>query len=711
MERLNNKNVLVVDSSVENRARFRTLLQADLTVLEARSVEEAVRLFTSNAHRIDLVLLDVLLPEKDGFALIEWLRDNRFLDDMPVIVVSEDCSDAFVDRAFELGAVDYIRRPFVERVFVRRVLTTVLMYQAKQDLIQQIDRRYAPSEPEIDELTKLYGKSAFFDKAAEYLAAHPDDALCMISVDIDHFKLYNQFFGRDSGDRYLKYVAATLRNFEKRYGGLVGYAGADSFFYLCPDEPKLFTEIQEKIRSELRGRDLEIGYAPKCGVYRITDRSRSVLDFCDCANSARQSINKDYSSLIVWYDGEMEQKQDEFRLLREVEYALRNHEFTFYLQPKCNMLNGKLVGAEALVRWVQRDGKLISPGVFIPVLENNGFVSKVDCMVWEDVCRWQRFCIDMDYPLLPISINISRADFFALDVCAFLTNLMKQYELPMHCVELEITESAYTEGGQGLDMLAEIDRLKAAGFTLLMDDFGSGYSSLNSLKDIDIDVLKIDMSFLKMDFSNMEKGISIIETIVNMAHAMRLAIVVEGVETAEQVKFLTSINCLYAKPLPQTAYEDLLLDPGNVDPDGIRVREVNQVHLMDLAEEELFTDEMINNILGAIAFYEVKDGVIRLLRLNEQYYKVMGMADVMADPEYAIHLRKNIHPEDRDKFYNLFIKADQSPMRGATADIRYIRKTGETQWIRVRAFPLKSGSGGRIYYASLEDVTELTENR
>ena len=714
MERLKDKSVLVVDASQEHRDSFRELLSTDMDVLEADSVEAAIDLFLDRRTTIDLVLLDLFFPDgREGFELISWMRDNRFLDDVPVIVVSEEADDRYVDRAFELGAVDFVRRPYAARVLERRALTTVLMYQNKKDLIKQLDQRYVKEEPEVDDLTKLLTKKAFFEKAGHYLDEHRDDGLCMIAVDIDHFKLYNQFFGRDSGDRYLKYVSAVLRGFVKKYGGIVGYAGADSFYYLCPDNPELFAEIQDKIRFELRSRDLELGYAPKCGAYRITDRKKTILDVCDCANSARASMDKEYSSLIVWYDGEMEQKGNEFRLLRDVEYALRNHEFTFFLQPKCNMLNGKLVGAEALVRWVQRGGKMISPGVFVPVLENNGFITKVDCVVWEDVCRWQRFCLDMDYPLLPISINISRADFFAIDVCTFLTNLMKQYELPMDCVELEITESAYTEENQGVSMLDEINRLKAAGFKILMDDFGSGYSSLNSLKDIDIDILKIDMRFLKMDLSNMEKGVSIIETIVNMAHAMHLAIVVEGVETAEQVKFLTSINCLYAqgyyyyKPLNQNAFEDLLIDPDKVDPDGIRVRDVEQVHLMSLSEENLFTDEMINNLLGPIAFYEVSDGVIRLLRLNEQYYKVLGMADVMADPEYAIHLRKNIHPEDRDKFYNLFIKADSSALRGATADIRYIRKDGSTQWLRVRAFPLKKGSKGNIYYASLEDVTEM----
>ena len=711
MERLKNKHALIVDPAEENRAQFRELLREDMNILEAADVDAAIGILKSGEPRVDVVLTELVFPERSGFDLIAWLRDNRYLDELPAIVVSGEYQDDFVDRAFELGATDFVRRPFAGRLLVRRVLTTVLMYEDKRDLIQQIDRRYAAEETEKDELTNLYNKKAFLEHAAHCLDENPDKAFCKVSVDIDHFTLYNQLYGRDAGDRYIKYVSGTLRSYVKRFGGVAGYAGADSFYYLCPNDEKFFADVQQKIRMELRNRDLEIGFAPKLGVYPINDRSKTILDICDCADMAQASLRQDYARLLTWYEASMEQKNNEFKLIREAEYALRNHEFTFYLQPKCNMLNGKLVGAEALVRWVQRDGKMISPGIFVPILESNGFITRIDTTVWEEVCRWLRFCLDMEYPVVPISINISRNDFYNLDVPNFIWSLVEQYELPVELVELEITESACMEGDNSLQ--DQIEKLKAHGFRILMDDFGSGYSSLNSLKDIDIDILKMDMKFMKIDFSNMEKGVGIVETIVNMAHAMHLPIVAEGVETAEQVKFLTSINCLYAqgyyyyKPISQNAFEDLLLDEDNIDPEGIRLHDVEQVNLMNLSDEKLFTDEMINNILGAIAFYEVRDGTIRLLRLNEQYYKMMGMADIMADPEYAIHLRMNIREDDRSKFYNLFIKSEKNPLRGATGDIHYIRKTGEEQIIRVRVFPLKKSGDAMLYYAQLEDITDL----
>ena len=199
---------------------------------------------------------------------------------------------------------------------------------------------------EYDELTGLDTRRRFLEHAAAYLAAHRNTGMCMLCADIDHFTLYNQSFGRDAGDRYLQFISRQLHTFAKDYGGIAGYFGADCFYYLCPDRPELFAAIEETALRELRSRDLEVGYAVKCGVYRIADADASILDICDRAKAALDSIRKDYSHLIAWYDPSMERSAKECRLIREVESGLREREFTFYLQPKCNMLNGKVVGSE-----------------------------------------------------------------------------------------------------------------------------------------------------------------------------------------------------------------------------------------------------------------------------------------------------------------------------------------------------------------------------
>lgn len=711
LEGLKNKTALLVDSSEENCRLLRELLQDDLHILEAHSIDQAIDVVGSDENVIDIILLDIVFPEKNGYVFLEFLREHRFLDDTPVIIVTDDTSDSSVERCFQLGAIDYIRRSFITRVVLRRVLTTILLYQNKKELVQMIDHRYEIPSSQYDDLTGLYTKKAFLEEVSRYFEENPRTGMCMAAIDIDHFKLYNQFYGRVSGDKYLKYLAKCIQKFAKEYGGIAGYAGADSFYYLCPDDLLLFSEITVKVKNELRAKDVEIGFAPKLGIYRIEDDAKTLLDICDCALSALADIQGEYSQIMAFYDPSKERSVDDFMMLREVEYGIRNHEFTFYLQPKCNMNTKKIVGAEALVRWFKHDKQLVNPNTFIPVLERNGLIFTLDRLVWEEVCKWQRYCIDMEYPVLPISVNVSRADLFSMDVATYLHDLIKKYSLPISCIELEITESAYVSDSTGLK--TEISRFKELGFKVLMDDFGSGYSSLNSLKDLDIDILKIDMRFLNLDFSTMEKGVSILESIIYMATSLEMPIVVEGVETDEQVGFLRELGVKYAqgfyyyRPMDKVHYERLLDCPDNFDMSGIRLSEVDQVHMLDLSEEKYFTDEMINNILGAVAFYEVQDGVIRLLRLNEQYYKLMGMAELMTDPEYAIHLRNAIHEDDRDTFFHLFEKSDAHPLRGATADIRYIHQDRRIQWVRVRIFSLKHHHNSNLYYGSLEDITEF----
>ncbi len=418
---------------------------------------------------------------------------------------------------------------------------------------------------ETDAVTGMFTKNSFYKQAELYLEKKNHLSFCAVAIDINHFRLFNQVFGRKPGDAYIVYLADKLKHYVREYGGVAGYAGADNFLYLAPDNEELFAKMQEDAREYMLNQSLEIGYAPKFGVYRILDESMTIMDAFDNALRATDYVKKEYSRLLAWYDPSMNVEDDEFKLLQDVEFGLLNHEFTFYLQPKVNMNTGKIYGAEALVRWIRRDNRMVAPIRYVPILERNGFIFRLDRIVWEQVCKFQRFLIDMEYPLLPISVNVSRADVFSMDVAEYLIGLVEKYDIPISCLELEITESAYVE--KTGDIGAEIAKLKSYGFKVAMDDFGSGYSSLNALKELDVDVLKIDMRFLDMDYSSVTKGVSILELIVTLAESLELPVVVEGVEFPEQVTFLMDIGCemaqgyYYYKPMRKEAYEDLLMDP------------------------------------------------------------------------------------------------------------------------------------------------------
>ena len=240
---------------------------------------------------------------------------------------------------------------------------------------------------------------------------------------------------------------------------------------------------------------------------------------------------------------------------------MREDRIELFLQPKCNIRTGKIVGAEALARWRHPERGIVAPGEFIPLIERNGLVRSLDLRVWEKTAAWIRGLIDEGVQPVPVSVNVSRADIYLVDVAAELHALVERYGIEPSLIEVEITESAYSERPDRI--VAAFDELAERGFTVLMDDFGSGYSSLNMLKDINVDVLKIDMRFLDRDD---RRSKDIMESVIRMARWLDLPVIAEGVETREQVNFLLDVGCsyaqgyYYARPMEAAAFEALLTD-------------------------------------------------------------------------------------------------------------------------------------------------------
>ena len=269
-----------------------------------------------------------------------------------------------------------------------------------------------------------------------------------------------------------------------------------------------------------------------------------------------------YNQSIAVYDDSFREK-----LLREkaitdaMVTALEEGEFIVYLQPKYSLNNNRIVGAEALVRWIHPEWGFMFPGEFIPLFEKNGFISSLDQFVWENVCAKLQEWKEKGYLLLPMSVNVSRNDIFQGSLVDIFSGLIKKYDIDPQYLHLEITESAYAECGNRI--VNTIEELRKLGFTIEMDDFGSGYSSLNLLSQMSLDILKLDMKLVKNEMTkSMEK--SILNDIISMAHRMNLTIVAEGIETREQMERLQSLGCDYAqgyffaKPMPITEFEELL---------------------------------------------------------------------------------------------------------------------------------------------------------
>ncbi len=571
----------------------------------------------------------------------------------------------------------------------------------------------SPKYKEIDQLTGLYVWRTFFPKVDEILKETPPATLCMTLVDIEHFHVFNKFYGRDQGDCALRSIGKLLKELSEKNGGFAGYLGGDNFVLLMPYDLSLIGQIRQGITDIIQSMHDNIGFFPVFGICRIentSDPAPTIYDRTLVAMSFAKGASKKYYSE---YSPEMESKlEEELWILTEARRALENEDFTFYIQPQCNISTGKLVGGEALVRWKHAEKGFISPGIFIPVLEKNGLVTELDCYIWKKVCQWQSQMMARGYELVPISINVSRMDIISMNVQGYLENLLKEYNVPIKYLKIEITESAYTENSDKI--IKTVKELRDASFLVMMDDFGSGYSSLNMLKNISVDVLKIDMRFLDIKKGEEKKGMEILSSIINMARQLQIPVIVEGVETLAQDTLLRQMNCRYAqgyyyyRPLPLEEFEKLIADKRNLDLDGLWYRQIESLRMKELLDPELFNDIMINNILGAVAFYDVYENQVKIIRVNEQYFKLIGIA---SQKENNQKFWNNVRDDDRNLFYSIFAQAYANPVDGAQGYIHLLRTDGIALQVFLKVFFLREREGHKIFYGSLTNLPSYQKKK
>lgn len=390
----------------------------------------------------------------------------------------------------------------------------------------------------------------FHDMIAQRLAAYPDTKFALIQFDVKRFKLINENYGEDAGTEMLHFLTRQLSNYCDNRQMSARMSG-DVFTLLTPYTDKddilsIVADLQHCLKG-FRGYSYEFVF----GIYEIDDRSISVRTMCDYAATARQSIKKNALESIAFYNKGMQKAIKERKFVEShMKKALENGEFIIYLQPKFSISSSEAIGYESLVRWQNPERGMIYPDSFIPLFEENGFITKLDAYVWECTCMVLRDWIDRHLSPLPISVNVSRANLDDESFLDVLDGLIEKYRLPKHLLELEITESIENDA-----TLRMTETIKEHGFTLLMDDFGSGYSSLNTLQDTRFDVLKLDREFFSTHMSN-ERGKKIIMHTISMSKDVGLGLIAEGVETDDQAQFLENCGCdtvqgyLYAKPMP-----------------------------------------------------------------------------------------------------------------------------------------------------------------
>ncbi len=414
-----------------------------------------------------------------------------------------------------------------------------------------------------DVLTGYSNFSQFLDDA-DYLLKFKEAHYAIGYIDVNNFKAINDNYGRTQGDRVLKVVADKIndlvvpngifaRRFADRFVFLIGYIDINSLAYIVDT---YLSEIEFKID----GLDTEINIKCNCGIYEVVDPSENIEEMIDKAAIATKISKSTISSSVTVLDNNTSAK---IKRNQEITYkmtdAYKNEEFVVYIQPKVSMNDGKIVGGEALVRWKSPTEGMIPPFHFIPLFEQNGFVTKVDFYVLDKVCKMISERIKKGKKIIPISVNQSRLH---VNDSLYINKIIKtfdKYGVDKEHIIFEVTESAFTENVE--DMIDLIHRMTQLGYSVSMDDFGCGYSSLNMLNRLPISELKLDKQFID---DESKKSRYIIKSIVALSHGLGISTVCEGVETFEQVQFLQSVGCdvaqgyYYAKPMPMDEFEKMI---------------------------------------------------------------------------------------------------------------------------------------------------------
>lgn len=534
-----------------------------------QSDEDTIHFYWSPADDVMIQLTSMMFPE-DVRDPLDYMRESGMIDEnsLPVfdvfcakiesgILCGTDTNSAATDISVKLPGSDEFVMCHLYALFLRgedNKVTDVHFNLRPYSLKEQFDRDVLSCFTS-DKNPKLFSR-----RCANMIKANPEKNIAFIQFDVERFKLINETRGVEVGDELLQFFNDSLAlvcTEEQPFCRLT----ADVYMIVTTFETRsdLIAFIR-KVESMLCGyHDME--YRLVFGVAVVDDRTVHTRRHGDNASLARQLIKGNALENIGFYNNGMKSKLQKMQEIEDdMHKALLNGEFLMYLQPKHSIKTGKIIGAEALARWQHPTKGMISPGDFIPVFEQNGFILKLDSFIWEEACKRIRSWIDSGIAPVPISVNVSREYLQTFDVVEKITSLLNKYNVPISLLELEITESV-----DGIGVEDIVKRMKDAGFTMLMDDFGSGYSSLNMLKTTQFDVLKIDRSFLS-EFMESARGRKIIEHTISMSQDIGLDIIAEGVETIEQAEFLSECGCdsaqgfYYSKPIPVAEFDKRLIE-------------------------------------------------------------------------------------------------------------------------------------------------------
>ena len=546
--------VLVVEDEFINRRILGKILEEEYRVLYAENGVEALEILRENTGLISIVLLDLFMPEMDGFEVLGIMESDETLKQIPVIVLTSEKNVEV--QCLEKGAADFIKKPYdMPEVIRARIRRTILFFE---------DRNFIKAT-EKDELTGLYTKTFFYRYAESMDRYHPDQKTDAVILNVEHFHLVNEIYGRAFGDQVLVRIANVLRTFLKDRGGIACRTEGDNFFMYAnhaKDYDRLLADLQEGFRELSVNLHLRI----RVGVYDRADHSIPIVERFSDARFACNTLRGNYTRNIAYYDLSLREHSLFIEhVTNDIHEALEKNQISVIYQPKYDITKEeqKIYSAEALARWEHPIYGALKPESFLPILEQNGLIHLLDHYVLEESLRqlslWRK-----ELPVsFSLSVNISRVNLYDRSLIRYLRELTDLNGLKPHDLVLEISESS--SESDHAQFVEAVKRLRSEGFSVELDGFGAGFSSIHSLSTMPVDVISLDHTFLPYLEEN-ERAKKLASLILDYAAFAGIYTCAEGVETAGQFDTLKEMGCTYlqgnyyTKPLPAEEFATYLLD-------------------------------------------------------------------------------------------------------------------------------------------------------
>lgn len=548
------KTVLVVDDSEVQRATISYFLGKHYNTVAKENGQEALKYLKAHSTDVSVIIIDLNMPVMDGYDFLKVFLEDDLLKMIPVLVLTSDDTPDEEASCLKAGATDFVAKPFNPQVLLSRIRNAIALHE--KTVMLNVLR--------MDSLTDCYNRDYFMHLSEQLLNKYPDmefDVLCTHIVNMPNI---NEQYGSAKAQALLRYVSHN-HNRDDNEHSVFGRLDDSTFVHILPHAVNICQKVQESQNEELHEFSQAQSGMPsfmlKYGIYECVDHSLPIRVMCDRALMALEKIKNVYKQRIYSYDDRLRQSAlKKQQILESMEEAVTQRQFQVWYQPKHNILTNELIGAEALVRWIHPTYGFMSPAEFVPIFEDNGFVTHMDYFVWEESCAALRRWKDAGMNTVPISINISRKDFLFYDNVQVLTPLIEKYGLSTDDLHIEVTESAYMDNPEAV--IKNVNSLHKEGFTVELDDFGTGYSSLSMFCHMNIDVVKLDMSFIRQEQN--EQNDKMMQYIIKMCKKLGLDVLSEGVETEEQRQRLMGMGCdfvqgyYYSKPLPEKDFVEYL---------------------------------------------------------------------------------------------------------------------------------------------------------